>query len=285
MTHSECINFKGRDELRKLLIEALSQQTEIFQIFFFGKEVEGRDDEFSDFDVIVCSNDLVRTQNNYKKVFNSISPIVGTYLLESSVENLSKMIMLRDFSPYQKIDFSIVNDIKLKKRLGFGPFSLVYENIQEQRIGPSKLNVVQVDQTENQLNDFLFAVPRFTKCLFRKDVEMYRRWKSISDITLVLLYEKYFGWAKEVSRKKLSAKEANILYGKVSDKERHLLEKIFPTTAKLDIVSSYQLCIDLLIELSQQKLKSFEIKVNNELIDHIRNFLDLEIKRYREKAF
>jgi hypothetical protein len=45
------MTFKNRDELRKLLIEAFSQQIEIFQIFFFGKEVEGREDRFSDFDV------------------------------------------------------------------------------------------------------------------------------------------------------------------------------------------------------------------------------------------
>ncbi|MCB9460338.1 MAG: hypothetical protein H6670_11870 [Anaerolineaceae bacterium] len=269
----------SRDWLREQLIDVLSQQNEIFQIFSFGREVEERVDAFSDLDIIVCSSDLAQTQNTFKSVISTISPIVGTYIIESSTDNLSEMIMLRGYSPYQKIDFSIVNDIELKKRLGFGPLSLIYENGQAQRQSRSVLDVVEIPHTINQLNDLLFSVPRFTKCLFRADIDMYRRWKSSSDLALVLLYERYYGWDATGSRKKISAKEANILYKGLNQEDSSLLEAIFPITGQLSIAASYVLCIDLLIELSKQKAEFFELEANDELIRYVRTFLDIEIGR------
>lgn len=126
--------FRTRNELRNLVIDSFSQEAEIFSIFFFGKEVDNKSDEYSDIDMIVCSNDLAKTQSKYLTVFNNISPVIGTFLLNSTENNLSQMIMLKDFSPYQKIDFSVTDDISTISLAGFGPFISVYNsNTQDRR--------------------------------------------------------------------------------------------------------------------------------------------------------
>jgi predicted nucleotidyltransferase len=275
-------SYKGRSELRKQVKNLFSKQAEIFQINFFGKEAEGKEDKYSDIDMIVCSSDLAKTQSNYRKIFNSISSIIGTLLLESTKKGLSEMLMLKDFSPYQKIDFSITSDIS--EKTDFGPFVPIYVDVGKQSRSKTKLKIVSADQVENQLNDFLFSVPRFTKCLFRQDFDMYRRWKGISDIVLVLLFEKYFGWKKETSKRKISAKEANQLFRNIDDQDRKMLKKVFPTDASLEIASSFQHCIDLLIDLSKLKAKHFKVGLNDEFISYIKSFLNSEVKRHHRKS-
>lgn len=81
--------FKTRDELRKLIINGFSKEAEINSIFFFGKEVDNKADRYSDIDMVLCSKDLAKTQSKYLKIFNAISPIIGTYLLNSTENDLS----------------------------------------------------------------------------------------------------------------------------------------------------------------------------------------------------
>jgi hypothetical protein len=192
------------------------------------------------------------------------------------------MVMLHDFAPYQKIDFSIVNQIDYKIQHGFGPFLRVYDSQPSQIQSPTPLDVVNVDAVRNQLHDFLFAVPRFTKCLFRQDFDMYRRWKGISDIALVLLYEKYEGWKPETATGKLPAREAHLLASRVNPREHELLRSIFPVNAELNLASSYQRCIRLLIDLCRQKAARFDIEIDEAFIGHISQFLDSEVTRFLE---
>lgn len=272
--------FKTRSELRNLVIDSFSKEAEINSIFFFGKEVDKKADEYSDIDMIVCSNDLAKTQSKYLQIFNDISPIIGSYLLDSTENNLSQMVMLRDFSPYQKVDFSITNNIETKISAGFGPFISIYKDGLPADKFNSKLKIIREDNVKNQLDDFLFSVPRFTKCLFRKDYDMYRRWKSISDIVMVLLYEKYFDWEEKSTRKKITAKEASELYKKLNNIENELLNKIFPLSGNLNIGESYKICITLLITLCKLKADYYKVKLNEDFIQHIDRFLNFEIKHY-----
>ena len=266
--------FKTRKELRNLVINSFSKEAEIFSIFFFGKEVDKKSDEYSDIDMIVCSNDLAKTQSKYLQIFNNISPIIGSYLLDSTENNLSQMVMLEDFSPYQKIDLSLTDDIETKISAGFGPFISVYKDNSPSTKINSKLKVIEENNVKNQLDDFLFSVPRFTKCLFRKDYDMYRRWKGISDIAMVLLYEKYFDWEEKSIRKKISAKEASELYKKMNDDENELLNKIFPLSGNLNIAESYKIYIELLVTLCKQKADYFKVELSEDFIQYIERFLN-----------
>ncbi len=272
-------NFKTRDELRNLVIDSFSKEAEIFSIFFFGKEVDKKEDEYSDLDMIVCSSDLARTQSKYLQILNSISPVIGTYLLGSTENNIAQMIMFRDFSPYQKIDLSITSDISHKEISGFSPFLCAYEG--EKSSKPvSRLRVIEPNTVINQLNDFLFSVPRFTKCLFRRDFDMYRRWKGISDIVMVLLHEKYFDWEEKTSRRKISAKETSELHKRLNKSENESLNQIFNLDGKLNIIDSYKASMSLLIELCQTKAERFQVELDTGFIDHIQRFLNSETSRY-----
>lgn len=276
------MTYGNRNDLHQRFLDAFTSQPEIFQIFFFGKELEGKEDEYSDLDVVVCSANLATTQANYRSLFHTISPIIGTFLLDSSADNLSEMIMLQDYSPYQKIDFSIVNQISYKQQVGFGPFCQAYEKKLESSASPTKLDVQTINDIQNQLNDFLFSVPRFTKCLFRRDMDMFRRWKSISEMTLVLLHEKYTGWRKQGTKDKLLAKEASLVYSAIDDREKEILERIFPLDAELNLARSYQRSIELLIELMRQKARYFGAPLDDSFIEYISHFLNAEVNRFWE---
>jgi len=272
--------YKTRSELRDSIIESFSKEAEINSIYFFGKEVDNKTDEYSDIDMIICSNDLAKTQSKYLKIFNDISPVMGSYLLNSTENDLSQMVILKDFSPYQKIDLTITDSIETKISAGFGPFISIYkENSLTTKVN-SILDIIKQDSVKNQLEDFLFTVPRFTKCIFRRDYDMYRRWKNISDNTMVLLYEKYFGWEEKTSKMKLHVKELSKLNKVMSNDENEILNRIFPSSGIVNIAESYKLCIELLITLCKQKSDYFKVELNQDFILHIERFLHSEITRY-----
>lgn len=268
--------YKSRDELRNSLIDQFSQQEEVYKIFFFGKEVENKHDQFSDIDIIVCSNNLAKTQSNYKNIISNISPIIGTLWLESSKETFAESIMIKDYTPYQKIDFSLTSSIANKI---VGETLLVYKDENKSTFNSSELKIIDKNHVINQLHDYLFSVPRFTKCLFRKDFDMYRRWKGVTDIIPILLYEKHFGW-QEISLKKLSPHDFVLLYKKLSSDEKSKLEDVYPLNAKLDITESFKKGVALLIELSKLKAENFKTDIDENFIKYIKEFLNSEIKRF-----
>ncbi|WP_432666566.1 aminoglycoside 6-adenylyltransferase [Wukongibacter baidiensis] len=272
--------YKTRNELRNCLIESFSKESEIYSIYFFGKEIDNKTDEYSDIDMIICSNDLAKTQAKYLKILNDISPIIGSYLLNSTESDFSQMVMLKDFSPYQKIDLSITDSIETKISAGFGPFISIYKDNSLTTKVNSKLDIIKQDSVKNQLDNFLFTVPRFTKCLFRKDYDMYRRWKHISNYTMILLYEKYFGWEEKTSKQEVDVKELSKLNKVMSNDENEILNKIFPSSGIVNIAESYELCIVLLITLCKQKADYFKVELNEDFILHIERFLHSEITRY-----
>jgi predicted nucleotidyltransferase len=271
-------HFKSRDELRQRLIEAFSSQDEIYQICFFGREVEGKHDCYSDIDMVVRSNDLALTKAKYQDIFSSISPIRATLRLAEKINGYSEMVLLEDFSPYQKVDFSISDWGKQDWQ-----FIVVYDSQDKPRINQSKLEDIPIKRDVRYLlTDVLFSVARFTKCLFRRDIDMYRRWASITDITLALLYEKHLGWRAETVKTRLGSFETGRLYPVLDPGEKKELDCIRPPDAKLAVASSYQASIELFIELSRCKAEYFSIVLDDDLIEYITRFMVVEIKRFQE---
>ncbi len=244
---------------------------------FFGREVEGKQDCYSDIDLVVFSNDLASTYARYKSVFSSISPIRATFYLGGTAEGYSEMVLLRDYSPYQKVDFSISDWGKEDWK-----FNVAYDSQEKRRLSPTKLEYKPILRDANYvLTDVLFSVARFTKCLFRGDIDMYRRWTSITDVTLALLYEKHFGWNSEMVQTRLGSYESKRLTDDLTPGEKAQVDIIRPPDGKLDITSSYQASVELLIELSKQKAEYFGIALDFDLIEYIRVFMRDEIERYR----
>jgi len=277
--------YKTRENLKRRIIEAFASEEEIYHIHLFGREAEGCSDRYSDIDMVICSNDLARTKTKYPAVFDSISPVKATFCLEGTPHSYSEMIMLEDYSPYQKVDFTIGDEEKIDWPAMVSPILVVYENREQRRKSRTQLNEVRIKKDVGyKLNDILFSVPRFTKCLFRKDLDMYRRWESITNVTLAMLYEKHFGWEPETLKRRLGSYEIRCLYEVLTPDEKEQVHIIRPPDAKLDLALSYQTSIELFIELSKQKAEHFGVILAHDLIEHIRGFMDLEISRYQEQA-
>jgi hypothetical protein len=273
-------NNRTREELRRRVIEAFSLQDEVYRICFFGREVEGKHDRYSDIDMVVFSNDLASIYAKYKSIFSSISPVRATFPLGGTPEGYSEMVLLQDCSPYQKVDFSIGDWGKQGWQ-----FIAVYDCKDKTRNSLTKLEPKSIIRDVSYiLTDVLFSVARFTKCLFRRDIDMYRRWMSITDVTLALLYEKHFGWKYEMEQTKLGSYGIERLYNDLSTDEKERVNSIRSPDGKLEIASSYQVSIELLIELSKQKAEHFGIVLDNDLIEYIRRFMIVEIASYREQS-
>ena len=270
--------FRPREELRKRSIEAFSSQDDVYRICFFGREAEGKHDRYSDIDMVVFSNDLVSTYAKYKNLFSTISPIRATFPLGGIPDGYSEMVLLREYSPYQKVDFSIGDWGKQDWQ-----FLAVYDSKDKTRISQTKLESKPIlRDVRYVLADVLFSVARFTKCLFRHDIDMYRRWMSITDVTLALLYEKHFGWNYEMEQTRLGSYGIKRLYDALSSEEREQVHAIRSPVGMLDVASSYQASVELLIDLSKQKAEHFGIALDYDLIEYITKFMGIEMAKYRD---
>jgi predicted nucleotidyltransferase len=271
--------YKTRDTLKRHVIEAFAAQDEVYRICFFGREAEGQHDAYSDIDMIVYSQDPAKTQAHYRQVFTTISPIRANFPLGGSPEGCSEMVMLRDYSPYQKIDFSIGDWGKEDWLL-----LTMYERPEPPLPPSTTLEALDIRQdVAYKLMDVLFSIARFTKCLFRHDIDMYRRWESITDLTLVVLYEKYFGWQTETLKRRLGSYESKQLDTVLDSGDREWIHKIRPPGADLNLAQSYQDSIALFIRLSRQKATHFGIALDDDFIAYMVDFMDTEMARYHEE--
>ncbi|MHB8087731.1 MAG: aminoglycoside 6-adenylyltransferase [Anaerolineaceae bacterium] len=101
------MEFRSREELLNKIVCVFSEQPEVREITLFGSNADATEDNYSDIDIRVHSNDLLCTQKKYLQLINSISPIFEKLIIQSDSENFAQMTMLRDYSPYHKIDFGI----------------------------------------------------------------------------------------------------------------------------------------------------------------------------------
>lgn len=271
--------YKTRDTLKRHVIDAFAAQDEVYRICFFGREAEGQHDAYSDIDMIVYSQDPVKTKAHYRQVFATISPIRATFPLGGSSEGYSEMVMLQEYNPYQKIDFSIGDWGKQDWLL-----LTLYERPEPPRPPSTTLEALDIRQdVAYKLMDVLFSIARFTKCLFRHDIDMYRRWESITDLTLVILYEKYFGWQTETWKKRLGPYESKHLVTALDSGDRAWVHKIRSPDANLNLAQSYQNSIALFIALSRQKAAYFGVALDEDFIAYMMDFMDMEMARYHEE--
>ncbi len=87
---------ESRRRLRSRLIAAFSARREVREIHVFGREVEGEVDEYSDIDMVICSDDLPATGRNCRAALSAVSPILGAYVIRCDEDELVEMVMLHE---------------------------------------------------------------------------------------------------------------------------------------------------------------------------------------------
>lgn len=267
----------SRQSLRNGIIEAFSAQDEIYKIIIFGKEAAGKDDLYSDIDLVVYSNDPFTTWQHYRAIFASLAPVVGTLPLGSSPDFIAEMLLLEGYSPYQKIDFSIGVGLDL----ALTSVKTVYERPEKNTPPLSALPVIETRyDVRFHLADQLFSIPRFTKCLFRRDIDMYRRWSGFMNRALVLQFEQKFGWEVETQKSKLYSYETEKLMAHLSQEERQRIFGILPPDGSVEIARSALNAVDLIIVLSREKAGCLNVSLDNHFIEIFQGFLYDEIERF-----
>jgi len=96
---------------------------------------------------------------------------------------------------------------------------------------------------------------------------------------MVMLHEKYFGW-EEVSKNGLSIKEISAMNLIMSVEDKEAIKRIFPASGIMNIAESYELCLELLITLCRRKAKFFQVKLDDDFIFYMDDFLHIEIKQH-----
>lgn len=277
MTFSD-FSYGSRTDLQAELVDAFSAQNEIYGIGLFGREAEGKQDQYSDIDMILFSNDLVKTKARCLGILAAISPILATLPLESAEDSYGEMVILQDYSPYQKIDLSMMN---LNRSLPGIQLKMIYESKARLKESKTLLDPLQIKQhAAYKLDDMLFSAAKFTKCLFRNDPGMNQCWMGIANLKYVLLYEKHFGWEFESSKVKLENSDFDRLNENLSPEEKKYPHEINPPQAPVDLALSFQESMDLVINLSREKCAYFNLPVNHNLINVIQEFLDTELQLF-----
>lgn len=269
------------DVLLKSLVEAFSKSPEIFLIGTFGSAVTKQMDEYSDVDIIICSNDLKKTQSEYRKIIESISPIVTLSPFYSEKPDvISEIIYLQKFKPYQKVDLTIIPYLGYLSN--FNPeMTILYEDqIADRKL---KSGLEPKKESEEALNEWLVKnvgfVVGFCKSYKRKNMEMYRYWDFIKDATLVLLFENHYGWSTDYSKMRLSAPEfKDLFYRKINKNEYDYLLQILPPSGVLDIKNSFLVSFFLFSELINIKSNGVKQYLDSNFLNYIKNFLQEELK-------
>jgi hypothetical protein len=271
-----------RQELLKRLVDGFAGEPEIYAIYAFGRQVDGVVDEFSDIDMILCSSDLPRTQQRYQAILATIAPIMGSYYIRCEESVLAQMILLEGYSPYQKIDLGVVDSIERNEAMA--PFQRLYgcPRVSSGSAGAFTFHG-QRECLGNWLNDLLFSVPRFTKCLFRQDRDLYRRWTGLTEAMMVLLLERYCGWMR-THRYRLDPHEYKRLHQSLTAEHTQMLERIVPMAGTPDIISGFQVALEVSVNLYAQKAVALAEVVDLDLAQYMTRFLACEIERYRQRC-
>jgi len=262
------------------LVETFSKEPEVWKIETWGKIVEGISDSYSDVDIRIISKDPYLTQQKVHSIIEKeISLIRQTFPFLSNENKFTEMIMLRDYSPYQKIDMSVERD-------GFGvqfsPIITTFQNDSAKGLDRD-CKVYDIKKTvDYDLMNVLFGIPRTTKCFFRKDFDIYRRWESLTDALLIILNEKYMGWQLVNEEERVRAHVAKVLYKRMTKEDILKLKKVFPSDGMVDISESYINALNLYLEIAHQKAKAQNITFDEEFIKYMMNFAEEEVRRFKQ---
>lgn len=267
--------------LLKQLSEKFSQSEEIFLIATFGSAINNEMDEYSDVDIILCSNDLATTYGNYRSIIESISPISAASSFYYDKPNvISEVLYLKNYKPYQKVDLTIVPYLGYLSDFNPNVF-ILYENQVKDRT--LKRGIIHknkpIETLDSWMINYMALVVGFVKSYKRRNMEIYRYWELIKDATIVLMFEKYNGWSKQYNRPRLtSAEYKDLFYRKINKNEYDLLSQVLPQSGVLDIKLSLIVSFFLFCELLTIKSNAIKEYVNLEFLDYIKNFLQNELK-------
>jgi hypothetical protein len=268
---------RSRAELLTRCIDAFAFRAEVRSVHEFGRAVDGKIDEYSDLDLVVCSDDLARTQRDCLPLLGRIAPVLGVCYIRCEPTDLALMVMLEGFSPYQKIDLGVVADLETKRE--FGPFRCLHDSGRADT-GRATTMAFEGEQESlaNRLNDLLFSIPRFTKCLFRNDWDMYRRWVGMTESLAVLLHDSYFGWRRK-PHFRLTPPEYKALYAALSSAHRQALNEIQPLDGQPNLAEGFVRAVDWVIELFAAMANALAEPLDLEFARYLQAFLAAEAER------
>ena len=268
-------------ELTKELINKFKTLSEVYLVGITGSNRDGNSDEYSDVDLFVCSTDMESTKDAYKKLITEISPIIQISPFFYDLPNvINEIIYLKNFSPYQKIDLTIVPYTGYLP--DFNPeMSIVFEKPVDQKESVSTIPALTADMETIDMSLGMYAgfILGFAKSFHRKNISIYRYWTFLKDKVLVLLFEKYFGWSNFYSQSRISAEDQKKLFLNLNQEDRWSLEKIMPISGNLDLVESFKLVVETYLDLTQLKSESLNSSINLEFIDYLKEFVKKEIRR------
>ncbi|MFS8131243.1 MAG: nucleotidyltransferase domain-containing protein [Candidatus Dojkabacteria bacterium] len=267
--------------LLKSLVDKFSKSEEIFLIATFGSAINNEMDEYSDVDIIMCSNDMATTYGHYRDTIGSISPVTAVSSFYYDKPNvISEVIYLKDFKPYQKIDLTIVPYLGYLSEFNPNVF-ILFENQTIDRT--LKRGIVHknkpVETLDTWMTNYMSLVIGFVKTYKRQNMEMYRYWDLVKDAMIVLMFEKYSSWSKQYDRPRLSSSEfKDLFYRKINKNEFDLLTQAMPRNGVLDLRHSFLVSFYLFSELLVIKSNTLKEYINVEFLDYIKNFLQSELK-------
>ncbi|NKB66394.1 MAG: hypothetical protein GKR89_04995 [Candidatus Latescibacteria bacterium] len=275
------MNFKSRSDLWEQVTAALAGQSSIDALYVYGSQVRNQADEYSDIDLVLCANDLAGAETAVGQALTSVAEIVGTIHLLRRQDRFVQSVLLQGYSPYNKLDLAVTHSLDSERE--FGPFSTVYKGNSPVSAKTSPAPAGDWDDFLNDIYGILFSVPRFTKCLFRRDRALYKRWVGLLERIWALLFERHFGW-RQTYLAKISPPQHNRLQAALTDAEQRRLDSIIPPHGRLDLVASFRAGLSLLLQLAREKAAALDLFLDIKFAAFIEEFLRGEISRFQAQT-
>lgn len=273
-------SYGPRQALLDAILRELKSRQEVLEIHAFGSAVSKTEDEYSDYDLVVCSASPRKTQCNLNRTLEAAAPILGSFVLLSRPDQLGTMFLFKGFSPYHKLDLALVPSLAALPT--YGPFRCLYKADEAHQMSAEE-DTLEEHATGhpfvNQVNGVVFCIPRFTKCLFRQDRDVYKKWIFVLEHTLSIMHESHFGW-KEEQGDFLSSPERDALYKEVGTGAASSLDLMMPTPSAFDLGSSFAACIGQFVSCANRKAAALGVSLEQETIVYLVSFLQSELDRF-----
>ncbi len=152
------------NQLLNKTLSAFKKRVEVVQISVFGSVASGTDDQYSDLDIEIVSENYPKTVASLPKIFKGISEYYPPLKLESQEGKIAFTVLWKDIPFYQKLDIGITSSFD--KIIGT-PRKDIFIRTFKKKLSPSNLIINSPFSEDNRETiDFFIGCSRYAK--FRK---------------------------------------------------------------------------------------------------------------------
>lgn len=185
---------KGLQELYMATLCAFTQRSEVQKIYVFGSMEQNKQDDYSDIDLHIVSNDFDITMKDLVSTMNLVGDPFVWYPFHPQPGNTAYAVLFRDYPLYNRLDITIL-DTLTPPVMSQG--TCIYSNPNECPSYPSTYQPPHMEEKLRQLYWYSIGAVRYVKYRKRgKPFSAYMFYQAQCEYAFLKQYEKATNKAK-----------------------------------------------------------------------------------------